>query len=63
VVADEHLVGRIALFSAFQNHRNPWVWTIDAAFSEGRDKTHGFEATRDAAMQAFARSWYRLKHS
>ena len=63
VVADEHVVGRIALFSALQNHRKPWVWTIDAAFSEGRDQTHGFEATRDAAMQAFARCWFRAKQS
>ena len=30
-----------------------WVWTIDSAFHNGRDQTHGFEATREAAMQAF----------
>ena len=58
VVADEHVVGPIALLSALPNHRKPCVWTIDAAFSEGHDQTHGFEATRDFAMQAFARRWF-----
>ena len=32
----------------------PWMWTI--AFSD-REPAHGYEATRQAAMQAFARSW------
>jgi hypothetical protein len=50
---------RIALFSALGGHSKPWVWTIDLALSDGRDPTHGFEATREAAMQAFARSWHR----
>ena len=56
VIADEQIVGRIALFRALRDHRNPWVWSIDLAFSAGR--VHGFEARREAAMQAFARSWY-----
>ena len=29
------------------------------AFTDGRDQTHGFDASRDAAMQAFARCWFR----
>jgi hypothetical protein len=36
----------------------PWVWSIDLAFSHGRDPVHGFAATREAAMRAFARSWF-----
>jgi hypothetical protein len=28
-------------------------------FLEERTHTHGYEATREAAMQAFARSWHR----
>jgi hypothetical protein len=28
------------------------MWSIDFAFHEGRELTHGFEATREAAMQA-----------
>ena len=59
VVADEHIVGRIALFNALQGHIKPWVWTIDSAFHNGRDQTHGFEATRETAMQAFTRCWFR----
>jgi hypothetical protein len=56
VIADAQIVGRIALFSALRDHSKPWVWTIDPAFYEGHDPAHGFEATRQAAMQAFARS-------
>ena len=36
----------------------PWMWTI--AYDHGdRTLTHGYEATRQAAMQAFGKSWYR----
>jgi hypothetical protein len=56
VIADAQIVGRITLSSSLQNHSEPWVWSIDLAFSHGRDPVHGFAATR-AAMQAFARSW------
>jgi len=34
----------------------PWIWTI--AYGD-REPAHGYEATREGAMQAFARSWYR----
>ena len=54
VIADEEIVGRIARYNALQS--KPWVWSVDLAFQEGRHPTHGFEATREAAMQAFARS-------
>jgi hypothetical protein len=37
----------------------PWMWTLAFWHEEDRTPTHGYEATRDAAMQAFARSWYR----
>jgi hypothetical protein len=59
VLADEQIVGRFSLFSALEDHRKPWVWTIDPAFHEGRRPAHGFEPTREAAMEAFARSWFR----
>jgi hypothetical protein len=36
----------------------PWMWTL--AYGDHEDRTrHGYEATQQAAMQAFARSWYR----
>jgi hypothetical protein len=59
MIADAQIVGRITLFSALRDHPRPWVWTIDLALSDGRDPTHGFEATREGAMRAFARSWFR----
>ena len=35
-----------------------WSWAIDSAFRPGQHPAYGFEPTRDAAMQAFARSWF-----
>jgi hypothetical protein len=32
---------------------------IGTGYREGRTATQGYEATRPAAMQAFARSWHR----
>jgi hypothetical protein len=34
----------------------PWMWTLAYGDHEDRTPTHGYEATRQAAMQAFARS-------
>ena len=59
VIADEQIVGRIALFSALRDRSKPWIWTIDSLFSEGRDQTHGFEASCDAALEAFTRCWFQ----
>ena len=56
---DIGIVGRIALFRALQDRSKPWIWTIDLAFTDGRDQTHGFEASREAAMEAFTRCWFR----
>ena len=39
--------------------RDPWIWTIAAGHHPGRKSTYGYEPTRDAAMQALARSWHR----
>jgi hypothetical protein len=41
----------------------PWMWTLAYGDHEDRTLTHGYEATRQAAMQAFARSWYREGHN
>jgi hypothetical protein len=57
VIADGQIVGRISLVGALQN--KPWVWSIDLPFSEGREPVHVFEATREAAMQSFAKTWFR----
>jgi hypothetical protein len=37
----------------------PWMWTLAYGDHEERTLTHRYETTRQAAMQAFARSWYR----
>jgi len=44
--------------SATRQHRVPWMWTL-LLYHEGRTPTHGYEATREAAMAAFAKSWRR----
>jgi hypothetical protein len=36
-----------------------WSWTLAYSFHEGRTPTRGHEATVEAAMQAFAKSWHR----
>ena len=37
----------------------PWIWNLAYGHHEDHTSTHGYEATREAAMQAFARSWHR----
>jgi hypothetical protein len=37
----------------------PWMWTLAYGHHRDRSPTHGFEATREAAMAAFAKSWRR----
>ena len=58
VIADGQVVGRISLFSS-SPARTPWMWSIDFAFHEGREYKQGFAASREAAMQAFAKCWFR----
>src|SRR5262245_36711984 len=36
-----------------------WMWTLAFGHHEDRTPTHGYAATRDAAMTAFAKSWRR----
>jgi hypothetical protein len=35
------------------------MWTLAFGHHEDRAPTHGYEATREAAMAAFAKSWRR----
>jgi hypothetical protein len=37
----------------------PWLWTLAFGHHEDRTPTHGYAATREAAMAAFAKSWRR----
>jgi hypothetical protein len=55
VLADGVVVGRIFKADAAPA-RTPWMWTMLFNY---RWPTHGYEATREAAMAAFAKSWRR----
>jgi hypothetical protein len=37
---------------------SPWMWTL-IPHHQGRSPTHGYEASQEAAMAAFAKSWRR----
>jgi hypothetical protein len=56
VLADGVVVGRI-----FQAKAAPvgasWMWDARVRHHEDRTHTQGYEATREAAMRAFAKSW------
>jgi hypothetical protein len=58
VLADGDVVGRI-----FKANASPvgasWMWTLAFGHHEDRTPTHGYAATREAAMAAFAKSWRR----
>jgi hypothetical protein len=54
VIADGEPVGRIVLAST-----GVWFWTIDGSRKRGHDSFQGYEANREAALQAFANSWHR----
>jgi hypothetical protein len=58
VLADGVVVGRIMKAAAVAG-RN--VLGVDARFREDRTPTHGYAATREAAMTAFAKSGRREK--
>src|SRR5262249_44398670 len=51
---DGLVIGRI-FKSATSPPGMPWMWTI--AYGD-REPAHGYEATRESAMQAFSRSWH-----
>src|SRR5262245_40243650 len=56
VLANGEVVGRIMKANAAPVG-SPWSWTLAFGHHEDRTPTHGYEATREAAMAAFAKSW------
>jgi len=54
--ADGVVVGRIFKANAAAVGE-PWLWTLVFGHDDARSPTHGYEATREAAMAAFAKSW------
>jgi hypothetical protein len=57
ILADGVVVGRI--FKVRVGGRTPWMWTLASGQHKDRTPTHGYEATRETAMAAFAKSWRR----
>jgi hypothetical protein len=55
VLADRVAVGRI-LHAAAAPVGMPWMWTLLFDYHQDRAPTHGYAATREAAMAAFAKS-------
>jgi hypothetical protein len=55
VLEDAMVVGRI-FRAAASPVGTPWMWTLAFGHHEDRTPTHGYEATREAAMAAFAKS-------
>jgi hypothetical protein len=58
VLANGEVVGRIYKANAGPVG-SPWMWTFAFGHHEDRTPTHGYAATREAAMSAFAKSWRR----
>ena len=58
VLADGAIVGRIMKAAAVPVGMS-WMWTLAFGHHEDRTPTHGYAATREAAMSAFAKSWRR----
>src|SRR5262249_45561761 len=58
VLCDGIVVGRI-FNAAVSPVGQPWLWTLAYGYHEDRTPTHGYGATREAAMAAFAKSWRR----
>ena len=57
VLSGSRIVGRMLLSDP--SAASQWVWTLSYDYHEDRTPTHGYAATRDAALHAFARSWNR----
>jgi hypothetical protein len=58
VMSNGEVVGHLRL-SDVDPAAAPWVWAIAFDHREGRKSSRGYEPTREAAMQAFARNWHR----
>jgi hypothetical protein len=53
----KNLYKRLIMKAAAAPLGTPWMWTLGFGHHEDRTPTHGYEATREAAMAAFAKTW------
>jgi hypothetical protein len=58
VLCEGAVVGRI-MKAAAAPAGQPWLWTLAYGHHEDRSPIYGYEATREATMAAFAKSWRR----
>jgi hypothetical protein len=58
VLAGDQVVGHIRL-SESAPPTAPWRWTLAYSQTKARTRAHGYGATREAALQAFAKNWSR----
>jgi hypothetical protein len=58
VLAGGVVVGRI-MRAIVAPVGSPWFWTLAYGYHHDRRPTHGYAATREAAMAEFAKSWRR----
>jgi hypothetical protein len=55
VLADGIVIGRV-MKAAAASVGTPWLWTLAFGQHEDRTPTHGYDPTREAAMEGFAKS-------
>jgi hypothetical protein len=58
VLAERIVVGRI-MRATVAPVGSPWFWTLAYGYHHTHNPTHGYAATRRAAMAVFAKSWRR----
>jgi len=58
VLAGDLVIGHIRL-SESTPKATPWRWTLAYGQTKARTRTHGYGATREAALQALAKNWNR----
>ena len=58
VLCNGVVVGRIMQAAAVPVGMS-WMWTLAFGHREDRTPAHGYAATRETAMAAFAKSWRR----
>jgi len=61
VLENGKIVGRIFFLDAVGPQDRHWMWASGHSAASVKRAAHGYEATREAAMAAFAKSWRRDK--
>jgi hypothetical protein len=59
VLEDGKIVGRLFFLDAVGPQGASWMWARGHSADTIKHAAHGYEATREAAMAAFSKSWRR----